>query len=473
MDKYKIYAAGKFVDTPGEIEVRRPYDGKLLARTGIADAILLREVIAKGQMAERPMKEIPQYQRSAILERVVVGMSSKKMVLAELLCQETGKPIRYAISEVERAIQVFKVASEEARRLPGEYISLDWTSAGERKEGWVRHFPIGLIGAISPFNFPLNLSAHKIAPAIATGNPVILKPASQTPVTVLELARIIDQCGLPDGAVSVLPMTRETGSILIQDPRIKLLTFTGSPKVGWKIRQEASRKKVVLELGGNAGVLISESADIEIAVKKCVAGGFSYSGQVCIHVQRIFVHKKLFDQFVSRFIDAVSVLKVGDPLDPSTEISSMIDEINACRVEEWVSESVAAGATVLCGGRREGSFFQPTILTGTIVGMKVCDLEIFGPVVCVEKIDDFSEGIARINDTRYGLQAGIFTNSIEEMDRGFSFLEVGGVIINDVPTFRVDHMPYGGVKDSGVGREGVKYAMLDMLEPRLLVKNKY
>jgi acyl-CoA reductase-like NAD-dependent aldehyde dehydrogenase len=473
MEKYKIYAAGKFVDTPGVLEVKRPYDGNLMATTGIADVSMVSEAISQGQIAERSMSKLSGYQRSAILEGIVEGMSSKKRMLAEVLCQETAKPFRYAISEVERAMQVFKIASEEARRLPGEYLSIDWTAAGEGKEGWVRYFPIGLIGAISPFNFPLNLSAHKIAPAIATGNPVILKPASQTPVTVLELAKIIDQCGLPDGAVSIMPMTRETGSLLVKDPRIKLLTFTGSPEVGWKLRQESYRKKVVLELGGNAGVLISESADIELAVKKCVAGGFSYSGQVCIHVQRIFVHTKLFDQFVCRFKDAVSVLKVGDPLDPLTEISSMIDEKNACRVEDWISESVTAGALILYGGRRDGSFFQPTILTGTNVGMKVFDLEIFGPVVCVEKIEDFSEGIVRINDTRYGLQAGIFTNSIAEMDMGFSLLEVGGVIINDVPTFRVDHMPYGGVKDSGVGREGVKYAMLDMLEPRLLVKNKY
>ncbi|MCX6224024.1 MAG: aldehyde dehydrogenase family protein [Bacteroidia bacterium] len=472
MEKYKIYAAGQFVETSGTLEVRRPFDSKLLTITGLADFDLLNYVIDKSQKAEEKMKSLPAYQRSNILSKIAEGMVERKKLLAETLCQEAGKPLRYALAEVDRAIQVFKIASEETKRIPGEYLSIDWTPAGEGREGWVKYFPVGLIGAISPFNFPLNLSAHKLAPAIATGNPIILKPASQTPVTVLELAKIIHECGLPEGALSILPMTRETGSHLITDPRIRMITFTGSPEVGWKMKEQCGRKKVVLELGGNAGVLVTETADIQLAVQKCVAGGFVYSGQVCIHVQRIFVVESLFQEFISRFIETTARLKTGDPLDPSTDISSMIDEANACRVEQWIGEAVNQGAFVLHGGKRIGSYFEPTVITGTQSGMKVCDLEIFGPVVCIEKVESFSEGIFKINDSVYGLQAGVFTNRIDEMNLAFDKLEVGGVIINDVPTFRVDHMPYGGVKESGFGREGIKYAMLDMLEPRLLVKSK-
>lgn len=472
MKKYKIYAAGEFIETPGMLEVKRPYDGKLLAITGLADENILGKVIIQAKMAEEKMKSLHAHQRSTILSKIAEGMTERKTVLGESLCQEAGKPMRYALAEVERAIQVFKIAAEEAKRIPGEYLSIDWTPAGEGREGWVKYFPVGLIAAISTFNFPLNLSVHKLAPAIATGNPVILKPASQTPVTVLELAKIIHECGLPAGAVSILPMTRETGSLLITDPFIRMVTFTGSPEVGWRIKEQCGRKKVVLELGGNAGVLVAETADIQLAVQKCVAGGFAYSGQICIHVQRIFVIDSLFQEFISRFIEVTSRLKSGDPLDPLTDISVMIDETNACRVEQWIGEAVNQGAVILQGGKRTGSYFEPTVITGTHSGMKVCDLEVFGPVVCIERVDSFSEGIARINDSVFGLQAGIFTNRIDEMDMAFDTLEVGGVIINDVPTFRVDHMPYGGVKESGFGREGVKYAMMDMLEPRLLVKNK-
>ncbi len=472
MQKYKIYAAGQFVDTSGTLEVKRPYDNSLFATTGLADSALLGEVILQASKAEEAMKKMAAYQRSQVLVKIAEGMTENKKLLSEVLCQETGKPVRFAMAEVERAIQVFKVASEEARRIPGEYLSLDWTAAGEGKEGWVKYFPIGLVGAISPFNFPLNLSSHKLAPAIATGNPVILKPASQTPVTVLELAKIINECGLPEGAVSILPMTRETGGLLFTDPAVRLITFTGSPEVGWKIKERSGRKRVVLELGGNAGVLVSDSADIHPAVQKSVAGGFAYSGQVCIHVQRIFVTENRFDEFIKLFIETTSKLKSGDPLDQTTDISAMIDEANACRVESWIGEALKDGAKVLLGGKRTGSYIEPTVMTGTKPGMKVCDLEIFGPLVCVEKVASFAEGISRINDSQYGLQAGVFTNAIDEMNLAFDKLEVGGVIINDVPTFRVDHMPYGGVKESGYGREGVKYAMLDMLEPRLLVKNK-
>ncbi|MDD4644383.1 MAG: aldehyde dehydrogenase family protein [Bacteroidales bacterium] len=472
MKKYKIYAAGRFVDTSDDLEVRRPYDGKLLAYTGLADSILLNEVIVRATSSAEELRTMPSHQKSLVLEKIADGMVVKRIYLAEILCQEAGKPLKYALGEVDRAIQVFWVAAEEAKRLPGEYFSIDWTPPGEGKEGWLKYFPIGLIGAISPFNFPLNLSAHKLAPAIATGNPIILKPASQTPVTVLELARIIDECGLPEGAVSVLPMTRETGSLLVTDPRIRMLSFTGSPEVGWKMKELSGRKKIVLELGGNAGAIVTDTADVKMAVKKCLAGAFAYSGQVCIHLQRIYVMENHFDEFTSQFIEGAKKLKSGDPLDPETDLSVMIDEANAVRVEQWIGEAVQGGATILWGGRRNGSYIDPTVITNTISGMKVLDMEVFGPVVCIEKIKAFGEGITRINESKFGLQAGVFTNRIDEMNIAFDRLEVGGVIINDVPTFRVDHMPYGGVKESGFGREGVRYAMMDMLEPRLLIKNK-
>ena len=329
-----------------------------------------------------------------------------------------------------------------------------------------------MVGGISPFNFPLNLAVHKIAPAIASGCPIILKPSSTTPLSTLKLARIIDMTSLPKGAVSILSMDRKTGNLLVTDGRFKLLTFTGSPDVGWKMKQDAGKKKVILELGGNAAVVVTESADIDLSVAKCVVGGFSYSGQVCIHAQRIYVQDKVFSEFSEKFVNAVKKLKAGDPLDPNTEISAMIDEANAIRIEQWVNEALRDGAKILTGGKREGAFYPPTVLTETKSEMKVCALEVFGPVVTLEPYSDFEKVIDAVNKSRYGLQAGIFTNDLNQMNIAFDQIEVGGVIMNDVPTFRVDHMPYGGIKDSGLGREGVKYAIMEMMEPKILVKNR-
>jgi glyceraldehyde-3-phosphate dehydrogenase (NADP+) len=328
------------------------------------------------------------------------------------------------------------------------------------------------MAGIAPFNFPMNLAVHKIAPALAAGNPVILKPARSTPLSVLELARIIDETDLPKGAVSFLVTDREAGNMLVTDERFKMLSFTGSPDVGWEMKNKAGRKKVVLELGGNAGVIVTPSADMSKAVDKILTGGFAYSGQVCIHVQRAYIHHSVFSEFSRRLVDKVQKLKIGDPLDKDTDFSVMIDMENAGRVEAWIGEAVASGARVLCGGQRNGGMVYPTVLTGTKGEMKVCACEIFGPVVNVEPYDSFEDAVAEVNNSRYGLQAGVFTNQIDEMNHAFENLKVGGVIINDVPTFRVDHMPYGGIKDSGFGREGVKYAIMEMMEPKLLVKNR-
>ncbi len=471
MTDYKLYIAGEFITTNEKLVVKNPYDDSLVGETYLAGSKELEKAIKKAEQEKASMRDLPSYKKYEILNEIAKKLSHKKEELALVLAKEAGKPLKYALGEIDRAIQVFIVAAEESKRLPKEYFSVDWTPSGENKEGLVKYFPVGLIAGIAPFNFPLNLAVHKIAPAIASGNPIILKPARSTPLSVLELAKIIDETELPKGGFSVLPMDREAGNQLVTDDRIHMLSFTGSPVVGWKMKSNAGKKKVALELGGNAGVIVSDMADVDLAVKKCLVGGFAYSGQVCIHVQRIYVQENIFDEFVNKFIEETKKLKFGSPEDPTTDISVMIDEENAIRVEEWVNEAEKEGAKILFGGKRKGTYFEPTIITNTKTEMKVCALEIFGPVVTIEKYTNFNEAIQDVNNSEYGLQAGVFTNGIKEMNQAFNELEVGGVVINDVPTFRVDHMPYGGIKNSGFGREGVKYSIFEMMEPKLLVKN--
>jgi len=471
MKSYPIYCGGEFLVTSDILDVTDPYEGQVFAKTFRAGEPELEKAIEAALGCETMMKNMPGYLRTEILNKIADAIESHKHLLADILGKESGKPAKYSIGEVSRAVQTFRIAAEECRRLPGEYLSLDWTPAGENKEGLVKYFPIGLVSGIAPFNFPLNLAVHKIAPAIAAGCPIILKPSSGTPLSTLLLAQLIDDTALPKGALSILPMSREAGNQLVTDPRFKLLTFTGSPKVGWDMKSHAGKKKVVLELGGNAGVIIAQDADLDMAVPKCVSGGFAYSGQVCIHTQRIFVHNSIFKQFSERFVNEVKNLKSGNPTDPDTDISVMIDEDNARRVESWVNEAIDDGARILCGGKREGAWYEPTVLINTNPKMKVCALEVFGPVVTIEPYDSFDKAVEMVNNSEYGLQAGVFTNSIDEMNIAFNQIEAGGVIINDVPTFRVDHMPYGGIKNSGTGREGIKYAIHDMMEPKILVKN--
>lgn len=470
MDAYSLYLAGNFVETSGKIKIINPYTKACFAEACLASPGELEQAVQAAQNVEKVLAEMPSYKRYEILMQIAKLIKDDKDRLAFVLSTEACKPLKSSLTEVDRAVQTFIVAAEEAKRLPKEYISIDWTISGAGKEGMVKYFPIGLVAGIAPFNFPLNLAVHKIAPAIAVGCPIILKPSSLTPLSTLELAKIIDKTDLPKGALSILPMDRKTGNLLVTDERFKLLTFTGSPEVGWKMKSEAGKKKVVLELGGNAGVIITKSADVEKAVTKCVAGGFAYSGQVCIHTQRIFVHKNIFTDFTQKFVEKTKLLKQGPSEDPATDISALINEENAIRVESWVADALAGGAELLCGGKRNGAFFEPTVLTNTHNKMNVCCCEVFGPVVVIEPYDDFKKAVDEINNGRYGLQAGVFTDSITEMDYAFNNIEVGGLMINDVPTFRTDHMPYGGVKDSGLGREGVKYAIMDMMEPRLMVK---
>lgn len=471
MKEYKIYVGGEFMVTSEILPVYNPYNKKLIAHTFLAGSVMLEKAILKAQTIEKELAELPAYTKYEILMQIAETMKSRKEELASVLAQEAAKPLRYAVAEISRAIATFIAAAEETKRLPMEYLRLDWEPTGKGREGLVKYFPIGLIAGISPFNFPMNLAVHKIAPAIAAGCPIILKPARSTPLSTLLLAQIIDQTALPKGSVSVLPMNRESGNQLVTDDRFKLLTFTGSPQVGWKMKTDAGKKKVVLELGGNAGIIIAKSADLDYAVKRCIVGAFAYSGQVCIHTQRIYVEKEKFNEFKEKFIAEAKKLKTGDPLDMSADITAMIDEENAVRVEEWIASAVEDGAELLCGGERTGAIIEPAVLTNTKQTMKVCCQEIFGPVVILEKFEKFEEAVAMVNDSIYGLQAGVFTNHVDEMNYAFANLQVGGVIHNDVSLFRVDHMPYGGIKESGMGREGVKYAILDMMEPKILVKS--
>lgn len=464
------FAAGHFREDGDALPVYSPFDGTQIALTFRAGKDVLEYCITKAQEARKTLLATPLHLKARWLRKISEGLFTNRDEIAGMISLESGKPMRYALGEVDRSVQTFRVAAEEVLRQPGDYLPIDWTAAGEGKEAWIKYFPAGIIAGISPFNFPLNLSSHKIAPALAAGCPIILKPSSSTPMSALMLADIANDAGLPSGALSVLPMSRELGDLLVTDPRFAILSFTGSPEVGWKMKAHAGKKKTILELGGNAGVIIGESADLSQAVPKCIGGGFAYSGQVCIHTQRIYVHERLFAEFVSAFTLGASKLKYGDPLDSSTEISSMIDEENAIRVENWIRESVKEGARILCGGKRNGAFVEPSVLTNTRKEMKVCAMEVFGPVVVIEPYPEFADALEMMNDSRFGLQAGVFTNNVSEMNAAFRELNVGGVILNDVPGFRVDHMPYGGIKDSGLGREGVRYAMLEMMEPKILVK---
>jgi acyl-CoA reductase-like NAD-dependent aldehyde dehydrogenase len=387
------------------------------------------------------------------------------------MAQEAGKPIKASRTEVERAIFTFNVAAEESTRIYGEYIPLDWQEFTAGRWGLVRRFPLGPIAGITPFNFPLNLVAHKVAPAIASGCTMVLKPAPQTPLSAFLLAECVQQAGWPDGALNVLPLSNEDAGLLVTDERIKLISFTGSAPVGWQIKKNAGKKKVILELGGNAGVIVHSDADLAYAADRCVAGGFGYAGQTCISVQRILVERSVYGQFLDLFLAGVKKLKIGDPLEESTDLGPLIRESDAIRASQWIEEAVRAGARLLIGGKRTGPLLEPTVLTGTRPDMKVNCQEIFAPVVTVESYDDFHAAVRQINNSPYGLQAGIFTRDVKLLFNAYEELEVGGVIAGDVPAFRIDHMPYGGVKDSGLGREGLRYAIEEMTEPKLLVMN--
>ena len=466
-----FYLSGKWLEEGTPVEIRSPYDGTPLATVFQGTADHAERAIQSAVRAFGSTRRLPAFERQRVLRSIAQHITSRKEDFARTLAQESGKPLKQARTEVERGIFTFIVAAEETTRIPGEYLSLDWQQFTSGRWGIVRRFPIGPIAGITPFNFPLNLVAHKVAPAIAAGCPIILKPAPQTPLTAFLLAEAVEQAGLPDGAFNVLPLSNEDAGLLVTDDRIKLISFTGSAPVGWDIKRRAGKKKVVLELGGNAGVIVHGDTDLAWAAERCVTGGFSYAGQTCISVQRILVERPAFTKFRDLLIAGVSKLKVGDPMDDATDLGPLIRESDAIRATQWVQEAVQDGATLLCGGKRRGSVMEPTVLTGTRPDMKVNCQEIFGPVVTLEGYDDFAQALRLINESPYGLQAGVFTRDAARIFQAFEELEVGGVIAGDVPSFRIDHMPYGGVKDSGLGREGLRYAIEDMTEPRLLVMN--
>jgi glyceraldehyde-3-phosphate dehydrogenase (NADP+) len=467
---HPIYLAGDWVDSPDSLAIANPArPDEPAGLTFNATAEQYERAVEAAVAAFDVTRKLPAYERGRILREISAGVRDRREELGRLIATEAGKPIRDALAEIDRAVLTFRLGAEEAERMVGETIPLDLNVPSKGRTGITRRFPIGPVAAISPFNFPLNLAAHKLAPAIASGCPIVLKPPSKDPLTMLTVAEIVDAAGVPDGSVSILPMTRELGDRMVEDERFKLLTFTGSPSVGWRMKERAGKKKVVLELGGNAGVIVDDTADLDWAVKRTLTGAFAYAGQVCISVQRMYVHERIWDAFMARFVEGARALKVGDPLDPATDVGPMVDGAAAERTQRWVDEAVQLGGQVRLGGRADGSFFAPTILTDVPVTAQVCSNEAFAPLVVAFPFSDFDQAVAAVNDSFFGLQTGVFTNDLRHAWTAFEELEVGGVIVNDIPTYRVDHMPYGGVKDSGLGREGLRWAIEDMTELRILV----
>jgi glyceraldehyde-3-phosphate dehydrogenase (NADP+) len=449
-------------------DVHAPFDGKLVGRAPISGRDDVVSAIAAADRAAPAARALPAWRRAEVLHRVAEGLHAAREDFARLLAAEAGKPVTAARVELDRAAFVFQTGAEEALRIGGELLPLDRMPHGTGRWGLTRRFPLSVVGAIVPFNFPALLAAHKLAPAVACGATIVLKTPPQDPLTPLRLGELFRDSGYPEGGVTVVNCSVENAAPLLDDPRIRVVTFTGSAHAGWEIRRQA-RKRVLLELGGNAGLIIEPDADLDRAVERSLIGGFGYAGQSCISVQRILVHRSIYDRFVERFVPRVAALRVGDPLEETTEVGPMIDEAAARRAEAWIVEAVSAGAQLATGGKRTGGLLQPTVLLDTTAAMKVNCEEVFAPVVTVRPYERFEDAMATVNDSPYGLQAGVFTNDLRKAWAAFETLEVGGVIVNDIPGFRVDHMPYGGVKQSGLGREGVRYAIEELTEQRLLV----
>jgi acyl-CoA reductase-like NAD-dependent aldehyde dehydrogenase len=453
-----------------EIVVRSPYDGHEIDRVPACGADEVTRAVALAKEAHR-VGPLPQWRRAEILDRAATLLDARTEQFARIIAEEAAKPIKTARVEAKRAVSTFTFAAAEARCLTGEMVPLDASDVGEGRIGFTLRLPIGVVGAISPFNFPLNLVAHKLAPAIAAGCPVVLKPASQTPLSAIALAELLlDECGLPSGHLSVVTGGGGTvGNAIVDDPDIALITFTGSPEVGWGIKARAPRKKVGLELGNNAPVIIEPDADVATAAAKVAVAGFSHAGQSCISTQRVYLHQSIADTFLDELVPKVEALVVGDPLDDATDVSAVISGSERERIETWIDEAVAAGAKVATGGTERNGVLAPTVLTNAQPDMKVCSQEVFGPVIAVQTYTDVDDALRLANDTRYGLQAAIFTRDLPLALRAIRTLDFGGVLVNEVPTWRTDQMPYGGVRDSGNTREGPHYAVHEMTETRLVV----
>ncbi|MFQ5589748.1 MAG: aldehyde dehydrogenase family protein [Phycisphaerae bacterium] len=471
-ESYPYYLANRPVRPNADLVVYNKYTEEPATRVAVADAEAIGKAIGAAEEAFEHTRKMAGHQRQDVLNHVVKRVTERREELAAALCIEAGKPIQHARGEVARLIDTFRIAAEESVRLMGEYMPLDISPRAAGYEAIWRRFPIGPCSFISPFNFPLNLVAHKVAPAVAVGCPFILKPASYTPVGALMLGEVLAETDLPAGAFSILPCPRDQADPFTTDDRLKLLSFTGSPEAGWKLKARAGRKKVVLELGGNAACIVDEGADVDFAADRIVFGAFYQSGQSCISVQRIVAHCDVYAQLKQALVDRVASLKAGDPAEEDTFLGPMISVNDAKRVEQWVDEALAGGAKLICGGKRLGLFYEATLLEKVEHRMKISCVEAFGPVATMEPFTDFREAVRIANDSVYGLQAGVFTRDINHAMYAFNELDVGGVVINDVPSIRVDSMPYGGVKASGIGREGIRFAMQDMTEIKVLVLNK-
>ncbi len=466
---YPLYLGGEPVAPNHDLEVVDKYTGEVATRVSLADADTIDRAIGLAAAAAPAMAELPAYERQRVLAHCARRFEERAEELALALCIEAGKPIRDSRGEVSRLVDTFRVAAEESVRITGEVLPLDISPRAKGYTGMWKRVPIGPCSFISPFNFPLNLAAHKVAPALAVGCPFVLKPASLTPVGALIIGEVLAETGLPRGAFSILPARREGADRFTSDERLKLLSFTGSPAVGWDLKARAGKKKVVLELGGNAAVVVDADADLGDAVERIVFGAFYQSGQSCIGVQRILVHEQVYGDFRERLVAATRALSAGDPKREDTFIGPMISEQEAARLHGWIEEARRAGARVLCGGARQGAMLEATLLEDAPRDTAVVCQEAFGPVAVLSHFRDFDAALAEVNDSVFGLQAGVFTRDLYRAQRAWNRLEVGGVVIGDVPSWRVDHMPYGGVKDSGLGREGIRFAIEDMSEIRLLV----
>ncbi|MFD0717289.1 aldehyde dehydrogenase family protein [Paenibacillus sp. GCM10027626] len=461
----KMLIGGQWIDSKRHYELRSPYNGQVIARIPLADRGDIEKALASAEQGAKAMRLLTSHERSAILEKVAQLFQERAEQCAAILANEAAKPLKAARAEIARTIETYKFAAEEAKRIHGETIPLDAAKSGAGRFGYTKREPLGVIAAITPFNFPFNLVAHKLGPAFAAGNAVVLKPASQTPLSALMTAQLFAEAGLPAGALNVVTGSgSEIGDVLVQDARVKMITFTGSAEVGRRIKEQAGLKRVTLELGSNSAVIIDSAEDLEAVAARCAEGAFSFAGQVCISVQRIFVQERLFESFVELLTERAKRLVYGDPHEDTTDISALIHTREAERIERWVAEAADAGARIACGGRREGGYYEPTVIVSRERNLTISCQEAFGPVVVVDHYHDWDEAISAVNDSAYGLQAGVYTTSISKAFDAVERLEVGGVIINDIPTFRVDHMPYGGVKNSGLGKEGIKYSIEEMSE---------
>ncbi|MFW6129416.1 MAG: aldehyde dehydrogenase family protein [Candidatus Aminicenantaceae bacterium] len=471
MNEYKLFINGKKEFSENHKEIKNPFDQSLIGKIYFANKSQMENAITAASKTFSKTKKLSSYERGAALEYTSQTINKRREELARSITVASGKPIKSSLGEVDRAVNTFKIASEEAKRINGEIIPLDLSPQTQDRWGLVRRFPVGVIGAITPFNFPLNLVAHKIAPAMASGNTVILRPSSQVSITAILLGEIINETSYPAGGINVVPCGYKVAENLISSDKVKMLTFTGSPSIGWELKKKAYKKKITLELGGNAAVVIEPDANLEYALQRTLLGSFAYSGQICISIQRVFLHEDIYDDFMDKFIEKTKNLRMGNPLDEHTDIGPMINMQAAQKTEEWINEALENEARLLCGGKREGTMFEPTVLINVKPELRISWLEAFSPVAVVYRYKDFTEALKNVNNSIYGLQAGIFTNDLNKAFQAYEMLDVGGVIINDIPTFRIDHMPYGGIKESGFGREGLKYAIEEMTELKLMAVN--